>query len=130
MSAFALDEFAKMSYFDGFTTKSLFSSVVLISTDSLLSVFAIAYFLNAPGEWLGVFIQRWLVNGQEPHDPHERGARMGQFLSMLHGFMALQTGMCKIYFSVTSFFLNETELLKLPHNRIRQTIAQSTRLDA
>jgi len=92
MSAFALDEFAKMSYFDGFTTKSLFSSVVLISTDSLLSVFAIAYFLNAPGEWLGVFIQRWLVNGQEPHDPHERGARMGQFLSMLHGFMALQTG--------------------------------------
>ena len=103
MSAFALDEFAKMSYFDGFTTKSLFSSVVLISTDSLLSVFAIAYFLNAPGEWLGVFIQRWLVNGQEPHDPHERGARMGQFLSMLHGFMALQTGMCKIYFSVLDF---------------------------
>ena len=27
------------------------------------------------------------------------------------------------------FFFNETELLKLPHCRIRQTIAQSTRLD-
>ena len=45
-----------------------------------------------PGEYIGLGIQRWLVNGQEPHDPHERGARMGQFLSMLHAFMALQTG--------------------------------------
>ena len=63
-----------------------------ISTDSLLTVFSIAYFFSTPGEYLGLAIQRWLVNGQEPHDPHERGARMGQFLAMLHGFMALQTG--------------------------------------
>merc|ERR1711937_427067 len=92
MTSFALDSFAGMQYFDGFTVGSILSSAILIQTDSLLSVFAVAYFLTGPGEYLGLAIQRWLVNGQEPHDPHERGARMGQFLSMLHAFMALQTG--------------------------------------
>lgn len=92
MTSFALESFSAMQYFDGFTLSSGISSVILIQTDSLLSVFSVAYFLTGPGEWLGLNIQRWLVNGNEPHDPHERGARMGQFLSMLHAFMALQTG--------------------------------------
>ena len=57
-------------------------------------MFSIAYFFSTPGEHFGLAVQRWLVNGNEPQDPHERGARMGQFLAMLHGFMALQTGWC------------------------------------
>jgi len=92
MTSFALESFAQMNYFEGFSIGSTISSSILIQTDSLCSVFAVAYFLTGPGEYAGVAIQRWLVNGQEPHDPEERGARMGQFLSMLHGFMALQTG--------------------------------------
>lgn len=92
MTSFSLESFASMKYFNGFSIGSTITSVILIQTDSLLSVFAVAYFLMGPGEYIGLGIQRWLVNGQEPHDPHERGARMGQFLSMLHAFMALQTG--------------------------------------
>lgn len=91
MTAYSINVFTSTGYF----SPSMFTSpesVILISTDSLLTVFSIAYFFSTPGEYLGLAIQRWLVNGQEPHDPHERGARMGQFLAMLHGFMALQTG--------------------------------------
>ncbi|CAG5114343.1 Oidioi.mRNA.OKI2018_I69.chr2.g8402.t1.cds [Oikopleura dioica] len=92
MSAFGLHEFVEMQYFGDYMPSTIVSSIVLITTDSLFSVFAVAYFLSGPGVWLGVAIQRWLGNGEEPNDPEERGQRMGQFLGMLHGFMALQTG--------------------------------------
>jgi len=67
-------------------------SLVLISTDSMLTVCAVAYFFATPGEYVGLAFQRWLTNGAEPQDPNERGALMGRFLAMLHSFMALQTG--------------------------------------
>ena len=34
-----------------------------------------------------------------------------------------------IFFTMTSYFLNDTKLLRLRHYRIRQTIAQSTHHD-
>ena len=69
-----------------------------------MSVFAVAYILSGPGEYMGRAIQRWLVNGLEPHDPHERGARMGHFLSMLHAFMALQTGILAAFSTKSNIF--------------------------
>jgi hypothetical protein len=90
MTVYSVNLFTTTGYFSPvFNTTE---SVILISTDSLLTVFSIAYFFSTPGEHFGLAVQRWLVNGNEPQDPHERGARMGQFLAMLHGFMALQTG--------------------------------------
>ena len=80
MSAFGLHEFVEMQYFGDYMPSTIVSSIVLITTDSLFSVFAVAYFLSGPGVWLGVAIQRWLGNGEEPNDPEERGQRMGQFL--------------------------------------------------
>jgi hypothetical protein len=106
ISSYSLHEFVEMQYFGDYMPSTIFGSIVLITTDSLFSVFAVAYFLSGPGVWLGVSIQTWLGNGAEPNDPEERGQRMGQFLGtflrqkadytffigMLHGFMALQTG--------------------------------------
>jgi len=92
ISSYSLHEFVEMQYFGDYMPSTIFGSIVLITTDSLFSVFSVAYFLSGPGVWLGVSIQTWLGNGAEPNDPEERGQRMGQFLGMLHGFMALQTG--------------------------------------
>ena len=80
ISSYSLHEFVEMQYFGDYMPSTIFGSIVLITTDSLFSVFAVAYFLSGPGVWLGVSIQTWLGNGAEPNDPEERGQRMGQFL--------------------------------------------------
>ena len=41
----------------------------------------------------------------------------------------VKEGFDEFSLKIDEFFFNETELLKLPHYQIRQTIAQSTRFD-
>ena len=38
-----------------------YESIVLITSDSMLTVCSVAYFFAAPGEYAGLAIQRWLT---------------------------------------------------------------------
>ena len=55
-------------------------SLVLISTDSMLTVCAVAYFFATPGEYVGLAFQRWLTNGAEPQGKLQWLLQIRQFL--------------------------------------------------